>query len=112
MRKIGSISLYRHILDCEEAIGIGDGEIPDEDITSSSSYDELSLGARGRLGIQYQPPQKSGWCARVNDKNQYLQIDLGKTLIRMRLLVEKNLCNYILYIPTHRPFRDFHFQAP
>ena len=67
-------------LDCTQAIGIGGGEIPDNDISASTSYDDLSLGARGRLNIKYQPPQKSGWCARVNDRNQYLQIDLGKTM--------------------------------
>jgi hypothetical protein len=69
-------------LDCGEAIGIGQGEIPDNDITaSSSSYDDLSQGARGRLDIKYQPPRKSGWCARVNNQNQYLQIDLGKKFV-------------------------------
>ena len=67
------------LLDCSQAIGIGQGKIPDNDLSASSSYDDLSQGARGRLNIEYQPPQKSGWCAKVNDQNQYLQIDLGKS---------------------------------
>ena len=65
-------------LDCTKAIGIGQGEIPDGDITASSSYDDLSRASRGRLNIKYKPPLKSGWCSKVDNKNQYLQIDLGK----------------------------------
>ena len=68
------------VLDCTGAIGVGKGEIPDDAITASSSYDDLSQGARGRLNIEYQPPRKSGWCAGVNNQNQYLQIDLGKNI--------------------------------
>ncbi len=74
------------LLDCADAIGIGQGEIPDDDISASSSYDDLSQSARGRLDIKYQPPRKSGWCARVNDQNQYLQIDLGKKCVQSQAI--------------------------
>lgn len=64
-------------LDCLRAIGVGDGRISDDRIRASSSYDDFSRGFRGRLNIPYQPPLKSGWCARDNDQGQFLEIDLG-----------------------------------
>ena len=66
--------------DCKDAIGIERGEIPDNKISASSSYDDLSEGNRGRLNIKYQPPKKSGWCARENNQGQYLEFDLGNVL--------------------------------
>ncbi|XP_028401417.1 uncharacterized protein LOC114524515 [Dendronephthya gigantea] len=65
-----------YLKDCTQAIGISDGEIPDDDIIASSSYDDLSRASRGRLNIKYQPPLKSGWCSKFDNKSQYLQIDL------------------------------------
>ena len=86
--------------DCTEAIGIGEGEIPDEDITASTSYDDLSQGARGRLNIEYQPPRRSGWCARVNNQNQYLQIDLGKRLLTNKVKTSLPACR-LTVLTTH-----------
>ena len=52
------------------------GAIPDEKITASTYYAERSRPSRARLYIE-NDQEAGGWVAKVNDANQWLQIDLG-----------------------------------
>ena len=61
--------------------GVSDGIIEDSAITASSFMDTSSKPSAGRLNLS-----NGAWCAKVNDKHQYLQIDLGNSVM-----------NYIIY---------------
>lgn len=61
--------------------GVSDGTIEDSAITASSFMDTSSKPSAGRLNLS-----DGVWCAKVNDKHQYLQIDLGNSVV-----------NYILF---------------
>lgn len=68
--------------ECQMALGMRSGEIPDEAITASSSYDQTQVGPENaRIGSE----EKGGaWCPRQSiSKNvyEYLQIDLGKLMV-------------------------------
>ncbi|KXJ06666.1 Disintegrin and metalloproteinase domain-containing protein 23, partial [Exaiptasia diaphana] len=59
--------------DCIRPLGIQDGTISDSQITATSyRSNDKPFYARLHNG--------SYWCTRHNDKNQHLQIDLGKTM--------------------------------
>ena len=52
--------------------GVADGTIEDSAFTASSFLDSNSKPFAGRLNSA-----GGAWCAKANDKQQYLQIDLG-----------------------------------
>ena len=57
--------------------GVSDGTIEDSAITAASFLDSSSKPSAGRLHSS-----NGAWCAKVNDKHQYLQIDLGMSLLK------------------------------
>ena len=57
--------------------GVSDGTIEDSAITATSFLDSSSKPSAGRLNSS-----NGAWCAKVNDKHQYLQIDLGMSLLK------------------------------
>lgn len=80
------IGLYQvHALElgqCQKALGMESGEIPDHAITASSSYEEGSVGPES---ARIRKEKKGGaWCPKeMIDKfsYEYLQIDLNKLMV-------------------------------
>ncbi|XP_065345024.1 discoidin domain-containing receptor tyrosine kinase B isoform X3 [Cloeon dipterum] len=64
---------------CNNALGMEDGRIPDSDISASSAYDSGSVGPQhGRL---LQDKNGGAWCPRnqiKRDSNEYLQVELHR----------------------------------
>ena len=56
---------------------MGNGAIPDAQITASSQWDNNHAAIQGRLNFQQAGVKQGAWSARTNDRNQWLQIDLG-----------------------------------
>ncbi|XP_071121963.1 uncharacterized protein [Mytilus edulis] len=65
---------------CDEIIGISSGIVRDELITASSSRDEYSKPARGRLNLTHLDDTvtafSGAWVAGTNDADQYIQVDM------------------------------------
>lgn len=57
--------------------GVSDGTIEDGAITATSFLDTSSKPSAGRLNSS-----NGAWCAKVSDKHQYLQIDLGMSVLK------------------------------
>ena len=58
--------------------GVSDGTIEDGAITATSFLDtSSSKPSAGRLNSS-----NGAWCAKVSDKHQYLQIDLGMSVLK------------------------------
>ena len=57
-----------------------DSKIADEAITTSSVLDEFHGPSRSRLNTKPEGEQMGAWAAKDNDENQWLQVDLGKTV--------------------------------
>ncbi|EDO36165.1 predicted protein, partial [Nematostella vectensis] len=57
-------------------LGVNGGIIPDESITASSFSDDTHKPARARLDQDASGQQATSWCAKDNNKEQWLQVDL------------------------------------
>ena len=54
--------------------------ITDAQITASSSFNSAHGPSNARLHFRSGGGKTGAWSARTNDKNQWLQVDLGKNL--------------------------------
>ena len=63
---------------CTEALGAGSGKISDNAFRASSVWDNNHGAAHARLNKVQRQGLASSWSARVNDDQQWLQIDLGR----------------------------------
>ena len=63
-------------------------EISDQQISASTEFSASHAAIYGRLNFKYDPPpnpqwKSGGWSARVNDGNQWLQIELDSPYTRV-----------------------------
>ena len=59
------------------SLGMEDGRIQDSAITSSSIFSDKHATKFSRLNLAAASGKAGGWCAKKNDVNQWIQIDLG-----------------------------------
>ena len=67
------------ILECQNALGMENGLISDEQLSASSRWNDFKGADRGRLHLTevWDPHLRAGaWIAETNDINQWLQIDV------------------------------------
>ena len=60
------------------ALGVEDRRIPDGGFSASTSFDRNHGPKRARLNIIKQGPRRGAWSARVNNRAQWLLIDITK----------------------------------
>ena len=63
--------------DCSWPQGIGNGKLPDSQISASTSFNDLHLPYHGRLGV-IAPNSLGGWCPYKDEKADFLQFDMGE----------------------------------
>ncbi|XP_078357455.1 uncharacterized protein LOC144642352 isoform X3 [Oculina patagonica] len=63
--------------DCNGALGLENGAIPDGQLSASSEWDHNLNIPQGRLG------SPRSWSARINDVNQWYQVDLGSKYTKL-----------------------------
>ena len=73
-------------IECEEALGMGDGEISNGQVIASSQLDAEHAAINGRLKAIRTANKVGSWSPYTSDVTQWLQIDLG---IQRRTLVTK-----------------------
>ena len=67
-----------NISDCQQALGMENGAIADEQITAYSIWNYNYAASQARLDLKVNLQRKSGaWAAKKNDVQQWLQVDLG-----------------------------------
>ena len=59
------------------SLGMEDGRIQDSAMTASSIANNNHAAKLGRLNLAAASGNVGAWCAKKNDVNQWLQIDLG-----------------------------------
>lgn len=62
----------------EEALGLESGLITDQQITASSSWDQVHGAPNARINNAAGRGKTSAWSAGSNDGNQWLQVDFGR----------------------------------
>ena len=73
-------------IECEEALGMGDGEISNGQVIASSQLDAEHAAINGRLKATTTSNKVGSWSPYTNNVKQWLQIDLGS---QERTLVAK-----------------------
>ena len=73
-------------IECEEALGMGDGEISNGQVIASSQLDAEHAAINGRLKAIRTSNKVGSWSPYTNNVKQWLQIDLGS---QKRTLVAK-----------------------
>ena len=61
------------------ALGIGNGIIPNDAMRASSVLDRYHVPSQARLNNAKQGKNGGAWKPKLNDKKQYLEVDLGAT---------------------------------
>ena len=62
----------------DDTFGIAAGRIPDNALFSSSALNQACGASQARLNKQPCKEKYGAWSPMYNDKNQYLDVDLGK----------------------------------
>ena len=62
--------------ECQQALGMENGLISDEQITASSEWDEDHAASQGRLRFQPTTVKAGAWVVLTPDAIQWLQVDL------------------------------------
>ena len=65
---------------CNRAVGLQRGGIKNKAMTASSSFNNAHAPFLGRLHRRKRGRFMGAWCARHNNHNQWLQVDLGRTM--------------------------------
>ena len=68
---------FRKVQECQGALGMESGAIPDAHITASSEWDGNHAAFQGRLNFKEGGGKQGAWSSRPSDENQWLRIDLG-----------------------------------
>lgn len=71
---------FRLTLECQDALGMENGGVLDEQITASSELTDNSAAYQGRLNayesVQGSTVKSGAWVAGTSDQSQWLQVDL------------------------------------
>ena len=62
---------------CDAPLGMDSGAISDAQITASSQWDSNHAAVQARLHFKKAGYKQGSWSSRINDVNQWLQVDLG-----------------------------------
>ena len=71
------ISCLCRFSECQTALGVENGTIPDGQLSASSEWDFNHAASQGRLNFKATSVKAGSWSAKTNDVNQWLQVDLG-----------------------------------
>ena len=65
---------------CNKPLGMQNGRIRATQITASSSWDKNHSPNNGRLFFQRSGARMGAWCARHNNRYQWLAVDFGRAM--------------------------------
>ena len=68
---------FRQFPECQDALGMETSAIPDAHVKASSEWGANRAAVQGRLHFKAGGGKQGAWSARLNNANQWLQVDLG-----------------------------------
>ncbi|CAH3172634.1 unnamed protein product [Porites evermanni] len=78
----------RHGALCNRPMGMQNGRIPNTRITASSNWDKYHASFRARLHHSRTGRYVGSWCAKTNNRYQWLQVDFAKAAIIIRIATQ------------------------
>ena len=95
------LSLWR-FPECQGALGMKTGTIPDAHVRASSEYDGNHAAVQGRLHFKAGGGKHGAWSARLNDVNQWLQVDLGNQPTRVTGVATQGRNGYPQWVTKYK----------
>ena len=89
------------ISECQEALGMESGAISDAQISASTQWDANHATKQGRLHFQAVPGKAGSWSSRINDVNQWLQIDLGSQHFKVTVVATQGRSDYDQWVTKY-----------
>ena len=77
MNTLTTMEIVVSVGQLHRALGMRSGKIPNSAITASSSWDRYHVPWLARLKKHFRRPYANAWCAKVNNKYQWIQVYMG-----------------------------------
>ena len=88
------------VLGCQQALGMANGAITDEQISASSEHNPTTHSLKfGRL---FYTLNSGAWVAKVSDDSQWIQIDLLRNNIKVTRLATQGRANYGQWVTSYK----------
>ena len=78
------------------------GAIPDSHITASSEHDHKSVAPRSRLYILQTGSLNAAWISRINNQDQWLQVDMGEPLSVVTAVATQGRGDYRRWVTSYK----------
>ncbi|XP_068726462.1 lactadherin-like [Montipora capricornis] len=89
---------------CNQPMGLQNGRLRSNQMKASSQWDKYHAAFLGRLQGMRRGKYMGAWCARINNRYQYIQIDFGKPakIIKMAIQGRQDVSMWVTqYYVTH-----------
>ncbi|XP_015774256.1 PREDICTED: retinoschisin-like, partial [Acropora digitifera] len=84
------------------ALGMQSGAIPDSHITASSEHDHKSVAPRSRLYILQTGSLNAAWISKINNQDQWLQVDIGEPLSVVTAVATQGRGDYRRWVTSYK----------
>ena len=98
---------------CNTPLGLQNGRLPNSRITSSSEYNVYHAARLGRLGLHKRGRYVGAWCARHNNRNQWIKVDFGGTMKITKIATQgrQDAAQWVTYYRVSSSLDGVHWQV-
>lgn len=98
---------------CNTPLGLQNGRLRNSRITASSEYNVYHAARLGRLGLHKRGRYVGAWCARHNNKNQWIKVDFGRTMKITKIATQgrQDAAQWVTYYRVSSSLDGVHWQV-
>ena len=98
---------------CSTPLGLQNGRLRNNKITASSEYNGYHAARLGRLGKQKKGRYVGAWCAKHNNKNQWLKVDFGRPTKITKIATQgrQDSAQWVTYYQVSSSLDGIHWQV-
>ena len=98
---------------CNTPLGLQNGRLRNSRITASSEYNVYHASRLGRLGLHKRGRYVGAWCARHNNKNQWIKVDFGRTMKITKIATQgrQDAAQWVTYYRVSSSLDGVHWQV-
>ena len=96
--------ISEHFWGCDKgsALGMQSGAIPDSHITASSEHSDNAAAPRSRLYASKKGSLHAAWIVRINNQDQWLQVDIGEPLSVVTAVATQGRGSYDRWVTSYK----------
>lgn len=94
--------LFLHSVACQAPLGMESGAIGDSQISASTTYAPSYAAQQARLHFKAGGVKTGGWSVKVNDLNQWLQVDLQTKTRVTRIATQGRNAEYNQWVTKYK----------